>query len=63
MQAKLNVVQSIQRFLSKYGFRCINELKLEEHTLHDDPGFVLNTIAGEWYVVVTCVCFAVYCTS
>ena len=48
MQAKLNVVQSIQRFLSKYGFRCINELKLEEHTLHDDPGFVLNTIAGEY---------------
>ena len=46
LQAKLNVVQSIQRFLSKYGFRCINELKLEEHTLHDDPGFVLDTIAG-----------------
>ena len=47
-QAKLNVVQSIQRFLSKYGFRCINELKLEEHTLHDDPGFVLDAIAGEY---------------
>ena len=50
VQAKLNVVQSIQRFLNKYGFRCINELKLEEHTLHDDPGFVLDTIAGEWYI-------------
>ena len=48
MQAKLNVIQSIQRFLNKYGFRCINELKLEEHTLHDDPGFVLDTIAGEY---------------
>ena len=48
LQAKLNVVQSIQRFLNKYGFRCINELKLEEHTLHDDPGFVLDTIAGEY---------------
>ena len=34
----MNVVQSIQRFLNKYGFRCINELKLEENTLHDDPG-------------------------
>lgn len=55
MQAKLNVVQSIQRFLNKYGFRCINELKLEEHTLHDDPGFVLNTIAGEYvHVCVHC---------
>ena len=41
------MVQSIQRFLAKYGFRCINELKLEEHTLHDDPSFVLDTIAGE----------------
>ena len=55
----MNVVQSIQRFLNKYGFRCINELKLEEHTLHDDPGFVLDTIAGEWYVVVM-FCFVLY---
>ena len=47
VQAKLNVVQSIQRFLTKYGFRCINELKLEEHTLHDDPGFVIDTIGGK----------------
>ncbi|XP_064399663.1 rifampicin phosphotransferase-like isoform X2 [Halichondria panicea] len=45
-QSKVNVVQSIRRFLSKYGFRCINELKLEEKTLHDDPSFVLNIIAG-----------------
>lgn len=29
---------SIKMFLNKYGFRCINELKLEENTLHDDPG-------------------------
>ena len=54
----MNVVQSIQRFLSKYGFRCINELKLEEHTLHDDPGFVLNTIAGEYAHAVTCTLYA-----
>ena len=47
LQAKLNVIQSVQRFLNKYGFRCINELKLEEKTLHDDPGFVIETIAGE----------------
>ena len=37
-QAKMNVVQSLQRFLNKYGFRCINEQKLEENSLHDDPG-------------------------
>ena len=48
IQAKLNVIQSIQRFLKKYGFRCINELKLEEKTLHDDPNFVIDTIAGRW---------------
>ena len=34
----MNVVQSLQRFLNKYGFRCINEQKLEENSLHDDPG-------------------------
>lgn len=38
LQAKKNVVLSIRMFLNKYGFRCINELKLEEKTLHDDPG-------------------------
>lgn len=51
IQAKLNVIQSIQRFLKKYGFRCINELKLEEHTLHDDPSFVIDTIAGWWFTL------------
>ena len=40
------MIESIQRFLNKYGFRCINELKLEEKTLHDDPSFVIDTIAG-----------------
>ena len=37
-QKKRNVVQAIRIFLVKFGFRCINELKLEENTLHDDPG-------------------------
>ena len=46
LQQKLNVIQSIQRFLHKYGFRCINELKLEESTLHDDPSFVVDTLQG-----------------
>lgn len=33
-------------FLHRYGFRCVNELKLEEPDLHDDPTFVLHAIAG-----------------
>ena len=24
-------------FLDRYGFRCVNELKLEEPDLHEDP--------------------------
>ena len=38
LQEKRNVVQTMRLFLARYGFRCINELKLEENTLHDDPG-------------------------
>jgi len=33
-------------FLDRYGFRCINELKLEESDLHDDPSFVIHSIAS-----------------
>lgn len=29
-------------FLDRYGFRCINELKLEETDLHDDPAFAIQ---------------------
>lgn len=32
------------RFLDLYGFRCINELKLEESDLHDDPTFVVGSV-------------------
>ena len=31
-------------FLDRYGFRCINELKLEEPDLNDDPSFVVNAV-------------------
>ncbi|MES2962350.1 MAG: PEP-utilizing enzyme, partial [Bdellovibrionota bacterium] len=34
----------VMDFLDKYGFRCINELKLEENDLHDDPSFAINSI-------------------
>ncbi|MCM2321761.1 MAG: phosphoenolpyruvate synthase [Oligoflexia bacterium] len=33
-------------FLDKYGFRCVNELKLEEPDLHEDPSFVVNAISS-----------------
>jgi len=36
----------LDQFLDQYGFRCVNELKLEEPDLHDDPSFLLNAIAG-----------------
>ncbi|MBK7891256.1 MAG: hypothetical protein IPJ84_10540 [Bdellovibrionales bacterium] len=31
-------------FLDRFGFRCINELKLEENDLHDDPSFIVNSV-------------------
>jgi len=36
--------QRIDDYLDKYGFRCINELKLEEKDLHEDPSFIINAI-------------------
>ena len=48
-QSKLNVVQSLQRFLNKYGFRCVNEQKLEENSLHDDPG----RLSHDHHMIVT----------
>jgi pyruvate,water dikinase len=36
----------IQPFLDRFGFRCANELKLEEPDLHDDPSFVVYTLAN-----------------
>lgn len=38
------VFHLFNEFLTKYGFRCINELKLEEPDLHDNPAFVVNSI-------------------
>jgi rifampicin phosphotransferase len=31
-------------FLARYGFRCADELKLEEPDLHDDPRFVVSSV-------------------
>lgn len=35
-----------KEFLDLYGFRCVNELKLEEPDLHDDPSFALEAVAS-----------------
>lgn len=34
----------IEEYLDEYGYRCMNELKLEEKTLNDDPGFLIDII-------------------
>lgn len=35
-----------KNFLDLYGFRCVNELKLEEPDLHDDPSFALEAVTS-----------------
>ncbi|KAF9389135.1 hypothetical protein CPC16_006049, partial [Podila verticillata] len=37
VQVVADVLAKILEFLDSYGFRCINELKLEEQDLNDDP--------------------------
>jgi phosphohistidine swiveling domain-containing protein len=38
------IYKLFENFLDRYGFRCINELKLEEKDLHDDPTFVVGSV-------------------
>ncbi len=38
------IYKLFREFLKKYGFRCVNELKLEEPDLHDDPSFVIESV-------------------
>ncbi|KAG0003578.1 hypothetical protein BGZ65_001561, partial [Modicella reniformis] len=46
VQVVADVLAMILEFLDSYGFRCINELKLEEKDLNDDPAFVIEAISG-----------------
>jgi len=34
----------IRAYISNYGFRCMNELKLEETSLKEDPAFLFTTL-------------------
>ncbi len=38
------IYSDFQKFIDTYGFRCINELKLESIDLHEDPTFALEAI-------------------
>lgn len=40
------LLEAFEGFLDNYGFRCVNELKLEEPDLHDDPSFVVQAVAS-----------------
>ena len=37
---------AFRAFVNKYGFRCVDEQKLEEQDLHDDPSFALEAIGS-----------------
>ena len=36
----------LRLFLDRWGFRCVNELKLEEPDLHEDPSFIIHSLVG-----------------
>lgn len=38
------VYKDFQNYIDQYGFRCINELKLESVDLHEDPTFAIDAI-------------------
>ncbi len=38
------VGKQFEEFLDRFGFRCVNELKLEEPDLHEDPSFVIHSL-------------------
>jgi pyruvate,water dikinase len=45
-QGPREVRDAFHTFLDRYGFRCVNELKLEEPDLHDDPTFAVDAVAS-----------------
>jgi phosphohistidine swiveling domain-containing protein len=40
------VFDALFDYIDRFGFRCVNELKLEEKDFHDDPSFVVNGLNG-----------------
>jgi pyruvate,water dikinase len=41
-----HIAEAVAEYLKLYGFRCVNELKLEEPSLHETPEFVYQMIAN-----------------
>jgi phosphohistidine swiveling domain-containing protein len=41
-----HISEAVAEYLRLYGFRCVNELKLEEPSLHETPEFVYQMIAN-----------------
>ncbi len=39
-----DIAERMDEYLKRYGFRCINELKLEEPSLRDNPEFVYQVL-------------------
>jgi pyruvate,water dikinase len=44
MNDESQVAREFAAFIDHYGFRCPNELKLEEPDFHDDPSFVVYSL-------------------
>jgi len=40
------ITEAVADYLDRYGFRCMNELKLEEPSLHETPEFVYQMISN-----------------
>jgi pyruvate,water dikinase len=40
------IADAFRAFIDRYGFRCVDELKLEAPDLHTDPSFAVQAIAG-----------------
>ncbi len=41
---QIEIANDFNHFIDLYGFRCINELKLESTDLHEDPTFAMDAI-------------------
>ncbi|MDQ3230610.1 MAG: PEP-utilizing enzyme, partial [Pseudobdellovibrionaceae bacterium] len=41
-----STAKDFAEFLDRFGFRCVNELKLEEPDLHDDPSFLIHSLVS-----------------
>ncbi|KAJ3412931.1 hypothetical protein HDV05_008719 [Chytridiales sp. JEL 0842] len=42
----VRILQRFAEFLDRFGFRCANELKLEESDLYETPDFLVDSVAG-----------------